>query len=125
MSFQDNHIHAKFGIDEVYIHQGLSYNLLEKLYQRAVLTLDAEDPIIQKYASHDMVLIFHKLAPEHSLIYRFLKSIDQHENREHYIKSNTLINEEELFSAIKSKKFILVTHRTLVKETYSPGLKKG
>jgi hypothetical protein len=120
MTFQENYIHTKFGIDEIYIHDGLSDNLLEKLYQRAVLSLDAEDPIIQKYASHDILLIFHKLAPSQSLIYRFLKFLDQDKNKDDYIQSNLLINEEELFSAIKSKKFILITPRTLVKETYSP-----
>lgn len=121
MSSQDNYAHAKFGIDEIYIHEGLSYSLLEKLHQRAVFSLDAEDPIIQKYVSHDIVLIFRNLAPSQSLIYRFLKFLDQDKNRENFIKFNTLINEEELFSAIKSKKFVLVTHRNLVKETYTPG----
>lgn len=120
MSSQDNYAHAKFGIDEIYIHEGLSNQLLEKLYQRAVFCLDAEDPIIQKYVSHDMVLIFHNLNPTQSLTYRFLKFLDQDKNREYFIKSNTLINEEELFSAVKSKNFVLVTHRNLVKKTYTP-----
>ncbi len=122
MSFQENYAHAKFGIDEVYFHEGLPYSLLEKLYQRAVFSLDADDSMIQKYASHDMVLIFHKLNPNRSLIYRFLEFLDKDENRQDYIESNRLINEEELFLAIKSKKFILVTHSTLVKTTYSPPL---
>ena len=120
MSSQDNYAHAKFGIDEIYIHEELSYSLLGKLHQRAVFSLDAEDPIIQKYVSHDIVLIFRRLVPSQSLIYRFLKFLDQDKNRENFIKSNTLINEEELFSAIKSKNFVLVTHRNLVKETYTP-----
>lgn len=122
MSFQDNFNHAKFGIDEVYIHEGLSINLLEKLYQRAVFSLDADDPIIRKHATHDMVLIFHKLVPQPGLIYRYLKFIDQDKNKENYIKSNILINEEELFSAIKLKKFILITNRTLMKDSYNPTL---
>jgi len=120
MSSQDNYAHAKFGIDEIYIHEGLSPSLLEKLHRRAMFSLDADDPIIQKYVSNDMILIFHNQTPTHSLIYRFLKFLDQDKNREHFIKSNTLINEEELFSAIKSKDYVLVTHRTLVKETYTP-----
>ena len=119
MSFQDNYALAKFGIDEIYIHEGLTYNLLEKLHQRAVFSLDAEDNIVQKYVSLDMVLIFRSLDPTPSLIYRFLKFLDQDRNKENFIKSNTLINEEELFSAIKSKNFVLVTHRNLVKETYT------
>jgi hypothetical protein len=120
MSAQDNYILAKFGINEIYIHKELSYNLLEKLHQRAVLSLDAEDPIVQKYVSYDIVLIFQSLDPTPSLIYRFLKFLDQDKNKENFIKSNTLINAEELFSAIKSKNFVLVTHRNLVKETYIP-----
>ena len=122
MAYQDNYALAKFGIDEIYIHEGFTYSLLEKLYQRAVFSLDAEDNIVQKYVSLDIVLIFRK-APTPSLIYRFLKFLDQDKNRENFIKSNTLINEEDLFSAIKSKNFVLVTHRNLVKETYSPCLK--
>lgn len=120
MSSADNYTHAKFGIDEIYIHEGLSYSLLEKLYQRAMFSLDAEDPIIQKYVSHDIVLIFRNPTPTQSLIYHFVKFLDQDKNRENFIKSNTLINEEELFSAIKSKNFVLVTYRNLVKETYNP-----
>jgi len=120
MSSQDNYVQAKFGIDEIYIHEGLSDDLLEKLHQRAVFSLDAEDSIIQKHVSHDTVLIFHKVVPSQSLIYRFVKFLDQDKNRENFIKSNTLINEEELFSAIKHKNFVLITHRNLVKETYTP-----
>lgn len=120
MSSQDNYALAKFGIDEIYIHEGLTYSLLEKLHQRAVFSLDAEDNIVQKYVSLDIVLIFRNLTPTPSLIYHFLNFLDQDMNRENFIKSNTLINEEELFPAIKSKNFVLVTHRNLVKETYSP-----
>ena len=65
-----------------------------------------------------MILIFYNQAPSQNLIYRFLKFLDQDKNKESFIKSNTLLNEEELFSAIKSKNFVLVTHRNLVKETY-------
>lgn len=123
MQPQDNYAHVKFGIDEVYIHEGFPYNLLEKLHQRAILSLDAEDDIVLKHASHDMILIFHNRVPNQNLIYRFLEFFDKNVDKANYIKSNTLINEEELFMAIKSKKFILVTHRILLKETYSPTLK--
>lgn len=123
MSPQDNYVHAKFGIDEIYIHEGFTCGLLEKLHQRAVFSLDAEDNIVQKYTSHDMILIFHNRVPSQSLIYRFLQFLDQKADKESFIKSNTLLNEEELFSTIKSKKFILVTHRILLKEIYSPALK--
>ncbi|MBX9923636.1 MAG: hypothetical protein K2Y01_05950 [Rhabdochlamydiaceae bacterium] len=120
MSDQNNYIHTKFGIDEIYIHKGLSCDLLEKLHQRAAISLDIEDPIILKYTSHDMVLIFYNQVPSASLTYRFLKFLHQDKNRENFITSNTLINEEELFSAIKSKKFILVTRRNLVKKMHVP-----
>ena len=113
---QDNSAHAKFGIDEVYFHERFTYGLLEKLHQRAALSLDAEDNIVRKYASHDMILVFHKKAPSQSLIYRFLEFIERDVDRANFIKSNTLLNEEELFSAIKSKNYILVTYRYLLKE---------
>ncbi len=116
MSPQDHYVHAKFGIDEVYFHEGFKHDLLEKLHHRAVLSVDADDDIVKKYASHDMILIFHNRVPNQSPIYRFLKFLDQYADKENYIRSNTLLNEEELFSAIKSKNFVLVTHRILIKE---------
>lgn len=116
MNFQENDAHLQFGIDEIYFHDSLHYDLLEKLYQRAIVTLDGEDNIVLKHASHDMILVFHTKSPNHNLIYRFLKFLDQLKDRENYITSNTLFNEEELFSAIKSKKFALITPRLLIKE---------
>ncbi len=118
MSPQDNYAHAKFGIDEVYFHEGFTYGMLGKLHQRAVFSLDADDNIVRKYVSHDMILIFHNRAPSQHLIYRFLEFFDRNINKDDFIKSNTLLNEDDLFSALKSKKFVLVTHRTLVKETH-------
>ena len=88
-----------------------------------MFSLDGEDNIVQKYASHDMILIFYSQVPSQSLIYRFLKFFNQDVDKENFIKSNTLLNEEELFSAIKSKKFVLVTHRMLLKEISIPALK--
>lgn len=122
MSPQDNYALAKFGIDEIYIHEGFKSSLLEKLHQRAALSLDAEDNIVLKYASHDMILIFHNRLPNQSLIYRFLKFLYQDKDKENFIKSNMLCNEEELFSAIKSKNYVLVTHGILLKETYNSTL---
>ncbi|MBA3815867.1 MAG: hypothetical protein H0X29_04985 [Parachlamydiaceae bacterium] len=122
MSFHDSYPLAKFGIDEIYIHQGLSQSLIDKLYQRSLFSLDAEDAVIKKYASHDMVLIFNKTIPNRSLIHRFFKFIEEDTNKDGFIKSNILINEDELFLAIKSKKFVLVTYRIVVKETYSPSV---
>lgn len=122
MLSQDNYAQAKFGFDEIYIHEGFTLGLLEQLQQRALFSLDAEDTIVQKYAAHDMILIFHTRTPNRSLIYRFLEFLNQDKEKENFIQSNTLFNEEELFQAIKSKKFVLVTHRILLKETYSPGV---
>lgn len=118
MSSQDNYALAKFGIDEVYFHEGFEHSLLEKLHQRATFSLDAGDKIVLKYASHDMILIFHKRVQNQSFIYRFLEFLDQYTDRENFIKFNTLLNEEELFSTIKSKNFVLVTHRFLQESTY-------
>lgn len=120
MSSPDNYILAKFGIDEIYIHEEFSDNLLHKLHQRAVFSLDAADNIVLKHASHDMILIFHNRVPSQSFIYRFLKFFDDYGDKENFINSNTLLNTEELFSAIKSKDFVLVTHRILLEKINSP-----
>jgi hypothetical protein len=112
MSSQD-HIHLQFGIDEIYIHDRLTNDLLEKLKIRSNLTLDGKDSIVLRHASHDMILIFYKRIPSQNLIYRFLEKLQKLPNKENFIKSNSLINEEELFSAIKAKNYILVTHRIL------------
>jgi hypothetical protein len=116
MSFQDNYVHAKFGIDEVYIHHGFPPNLLEKLRQRAQLSLDGEDNVVLKHASCDMILIFKFNIPSASRVYQILKFVDQFAGKEEFIKSNTLLNEDELFAAIKSKDFVLVTRSVLLKE---------
>lgn len=108
--------HTQFGIDEIYIHPGLDYNLLRKLYQRAEMTLDATDSVISKYAPKDMVLIFHKRVTTASYIYKFLKFLDQSPVREKYLEAHTLINEDELFEAIKSRTFALVTAKDVSTE---------
>lgn len=124
MATQDNYAHAKFGIDEIYIHEGFPNSWLEKIHQRAAFCLDAENNIVQKLVTHDMILIFYKQVPTASKIYQFLKFLDQDVNKKSFIKSNTLCNEEEMeevFSAIKSKKYVLVTHRMLLKDTFCLG----
>lgn len=123
MLSKDNDAHTQFGIDELYMHEGFPFTLLEKLQRRAVLSLDGEDNIVSKHATYDMILIFHKRIPSQNLIYRFLKFLHEYADKATYIKSNTILNEEELFLAIKSKNFALVTHRILSKETYDPDLK--
>ena len=121
MAFQENYVHAKFGIDEIYVHERFALDLLEKLQRRAAFSLDAEDAVVHTHATHDFILIFHKQIPNRSLIYRFLKFLNQDVHKEEFIKSNTLMNEEELYLAIKNKTFVLVTPATVVKETYIPG----
>lgn len=116
MSSQNDYLHEKFGIDEIYFHPSFPYELLEKLHQRAAFSLDAENSIVQKYTRNDMILIFYKTIPSQSLICRFIEALERNVDKENFIRSNTLINQEELFSAIKSKKFVLVTHKVLVKE---------
>ena len=115
----ENHFHTKFGIQEIYFHKGFPYDLLEKLHYRAVYALDAEDKIAKRYITYDMILIFQKQVPTHSQIYRFIESLDKFANKQDFIDANTLLNEDELLSAIKSKNFVLVTHRILLKQTHS------
>lgn len=108
--------HTQFGIDEIYIHDNLDFNLLKKLEQRAVLTFDASDNFIQKNVSKDIILVFYKRVQDNHLIYKFLKFLHQSADKEKYIESHTLLNEEELFSAIKSKTFVLITHKDITSE---------
>lgn len=122
--YPENYLLEKFGISEIYFHKGFTSNLLEKLFRQSEYSLDGEDNIALKYASHDIIFIFNKQVQSSSIIYRFLKALDQDKNRESFIESNTLINEDELFLAIKSKSFVLVTSKVLVKETYDPLLAK-
>ena len=108
--------HTQFGIDEIYIHNGLDFNLLRKLHQRAEMTLDSTDSVIYRYAPKDMVLIFHKRVTTPSYIYKFLKFLDQSPVREKYLDAHTLLNESELFEAIKSKTFALITNNDVSTE---------
>lgn len=108
--------HTQFGIDEIYIHNELDDNLLKKLQQRAELTLDGSDDFILRNVSKDIILIFHKRVQEQHLIYKFIKFLHQTPHKDNYIESHTLLNEEDLFSAIKSKTFVLITHKDLTSE---------
>ncbi len=119
MSFQDNYIIAKFDIAEVFIHEGFTQNLLEKLYQRAVFSLDGEDNVIHKYATHDIILIFNNQLPSPSRIYQFLKFLDQYVKKNSFIQNN-LCEEKELFPSILLKNFILLTPKILLKAVYNP-----
>lgn len=113
-------MHTKFGIDEIYFLMTCTDNLLEKLHQRAFLSLDGEDKIVSRYLSHTLILISHKGLPKPTLLYRFIEHLNKDISKENYIKENTLLNEEELFSAIKSKKFVLMTHKNISKEMHTP-----
>ena len=118
--YPENYLLEKFGISEIYFHKGFTSHLLEKLFRQSEYSLDGEDNIALKYASHDILFIFNKQVQSSSIIYRFLKTLAQDKNRDNFIESNTLINEGELFAAIKSKTFVLVTPQVIVKDTYVP-----
>ncbi|MEX1012094.1 MAG: hypothetical protein WD595_04790 [Waddliaceae bacterium] len=120
MLFQDDYVHAKFGIDEIYLHEKISSNLLHKLHQRAIFSVDTESATVQKYASHDMILVFYKQNPTQSLVYRLLKFLDQYEKKQEFINFNIIEDESELFATVKSKKYVLITYQTLSKESYIP-----
>lgn len=105
--------HTQFGIDEIYFHMRLDFNLLEKLSRRAELTLDGSDPVVLQTVDFDIVLIFYRRVPSPSVIYRFLRMLQNSPERQNYIESNSLINADELFEAIKLKQYALVTHRNV------------
>lgn len=118
--YPENYLLEKFGISEIYFHPDFADNLLEKLFRQSEYTLDGEDNIALKYASHDIIFIFNKQVQSSSIIYRFLKALDQDKKRDNFIESNTLLNENELLAALKLKNYVLVTRKVLVKETYDP-----
>lgn len=109
----NENIYTSLGIDEVYLHEALDLHLLKKLQQRAEITLDSTDNIVLKYVTHDIILICHHHTPNQTLIYRFLKLLHQNPKKEEFLKSHTLLNEDEVFEAIKSKTFVLVTPRDI------------
>ncbi len=108
-----NDDHTRYGIDEIYLHDGLELNQLQKLHQRAELTLDGTDNVISKNVECDMILIFYKKLPSASSIYRFLEYLKANPAKNlDFKKLHLLINADELFEAIKVKKFVLLTkHR--------------
>ncbi len=106
--------HAQFGIDDVYIIDGLDASVMKKLQQRAELTLDSTNTIIKNNVSYDMIFIFNKRVVNTSLIYRFLEFLRKNPSKERDFKTlYKLINQEELFEYIKTKKYVLVTLRDL------------
>ena len=119
MSFQDNYVNSKFDIAEVFIHEGFTQILLERLYHRAAMSLDGEDNVIQQYASHDMIIIFNNQLPSPSRIYQFLKFLNKDVNQKNFIHSN-LCDEKELFPSILTKNFILITRKILLKAVHKP-----
>lgn len=111
-SYSDDH--ERFGIDEVYIHKKLELSLLKKLQQRAERTLDSSDTIIKKNLPYDMIAMSRKGVPNQNMMYRFLEFLKSNPQKERdFQKYHTLLNEEELFDAIKSEKFLLLTTRDL------------
>lgn len=106
--------HVQFGIDEVYIIEGLDKSVLKKLQQRADYTLDSTDTVVKNNASYDMIFIFHKRVANTSFLYRFLEFLQKNPSKEKdFKKLYELINPEEIFEAVKSKKYVLVSIRDL------------
>lgn len=116
MLIQDTYqeAHEQFGIDEVYIIEGLDEATLRKLQLRAELTLDSNDTIVKNNVSYDMLMIFHKRVTKTSFIYRFLEFLRKNPSKEKdFRKLYELINPEEILEAVKSKKYVLVSARDL------------
>lgn len=106
-------VHLQFGIDEVYVINGLSTSTLDKLRQRAELTLDATDTIVKNNVSCDMILLFHKKRINRSLIYRFLEHLKKNPSKEADFKNlYTLNNPDELFEHMKSRNYVLVCQKS-------------
>lgn len=106
--------HTQFGIDEVYIITGIDEPVIKKLQQRSELTLDSTDNIIKNNAAYDMIFIFYKRVANKSLLYRFLEFLKKNPDKEKDFKNlYELINPEEIFETIKTKKYVLVSTRDL------------
>ncbi|MEC7839761.1 MAG: hypothetical protein VX777_06960 [Chlamydiota bacterium] len=111
-SYQDAHV--QFGIDEVYIIEGIDLSILNKLQLRAEETLDSNDTIVKNNALYDMIFIFHKRVASASALYRFLEFLKKNPSKEKdFKKFYELINPEEIFEAVKSKKYVLISSRDL------------
>jgi hypothetical protein len=111
-SYQD--AHEQFGINEVYIIDGLDEATLRKLQFRAELTLDSNDTIVKNNVTYDMLFIFHKRVTNRSFMYRFLEFLRKNPSKEKdFKKLYKLINPEEILEAVKSKKYVLVSLRDL------------
>lgn len=116
MLIQDSYkeAHVPFGIDEVYVHDGLDLVLLKKLQQRSEFTLDENSSIVRDCVSYDLIFIFYKRVPSASVIYRFLKFLKENPEKEKdFRKLHQLVNEEELLEAVKTQKYVLVSPKNL------------
>ncbi len=116
MLIQDSYqeAHEQFGINEVYIINGLDEATLKKLQLRAELTLDANDTIVKNNVSYDMLLIFHKRVTSKSFMYRYLEFLRKNPSKEKdFRKLYELINPEEILEAVKSKTYVLVSAKDL------------
>lgn len=114
-TYQDAHV--AYGIDEVYLQNPFDLNLLKKLQRRAEITLDGSDPVVLKNVKYDLILVFHKKVQTRNMIYKYLKFLQDNPAKDaDFYKSHLLLNEDELFEAIKLKKFVLVTLTDLTTE---------
>ncbi len=116
MLIQDNYqdAHEQFGINEVYIIEGLDEATLKKLQLRAELTLDGNDTVVKNHASYDMLFIFHKRVTSKSFMYRFLEFLQKNPSKEKdFRKLYELINPEEILESVQGKKYVLVSTRDL------------
>lgn len=115
MLIDENFLQMKFGINELYIYEEFEPSILDKLCQRAALTLDGEDNVIKNHLSNDMILVFNKKTPSCSVIYQFLKYLDTYSKKADFIESNALSRDEakEIFTVMKSKQYVLLTKKKL------------
>jgi hypothetical protein len=109
---------AHCGIEAVYfLGNDITFDHLQELQQKADLTLNGNDPILQKNCADNLILIG---SPTKLLIQSYLQFLSLNSTVEVSLRAQALNNWQEILQTVKEKKFVLVTHRNLSINTPFP-----